>query len=318
MKPNEQQHSLWGHHRPLKQFKKAFIENKLHHAWLITGEEGVGKLTFVHHLIKMILSKTNTALSPINALSHPDILFIDRRMDEKKQRLHSEILVDDIRAVNEFLALTPAQGVWRIVLINHAEKMNLNATNSLLKILEEPPKASLLFLTCHCPENLLSTLKSRCQKLRLNPLSKHEMQHALHFFFPDLPQNTIDQLVDASYGSIGSALKILNSGYLELKEITDNFFARPDVNSNFFTIIDTIMQYENGFTLFLELISKKIYENTVLAIREARTEFGNPLHSIAEWIDRWKQILEWHNQTISFNLDKKQTLLCELNLISKP
>ncbi len=70
-------------------------------------------------------------------------------------------------AITDFLRLTPAEGGWRVVIVDGAEWLNRNAANALLKILEEPPPRVVLLLVCAAPGRLLPTIRSRCRRLRL-------------------------------------------------------------------------------------------------------------------------------------------------------
>ncbi len=123
----------------------------------------------------------------VAAGSHADLLTVEREWDDKKSRLRGEIVVDDARAVSAFLRLTPAEGGWRVVVIDGAEHLNRNAANAVLKMLEEPPPRAVLLLTCAAPGRLLPTIRSRCRRLALHPLDAREMAHALAEYLPDTP-----------------------------------------------------------------------------------------------------------------------------------
>ncbi len=77
---------------------------------------------------------------------HADLLTVERAYDPRRRRLRGEIVVDDTREIGAFLRLTPAEGGWRVVIVDGADEMNRNAANALLKILEEPPRRALLLL----------------------------------------------------------------------------------------------------------------------------------------------------------------------------
>lgn len=316
MTPRQNDH-LWGHKKEYAYFEQSVTQNKLHHAWLINGEEGIGKVTFVYHLVRLILGVNSAAISRIKAGSHADLLVIGRRIDEKKNRLRSEILMDDIKSVGEFLRLTPAEGGWRIVIIEDADLMNRNAANSLLKLLEEPPKGALLFLITTHPNRLLPTILSRCRKMTLRGLSFDEMMQGLTVLRPMLSKIEKEKIIQFSDGSLGKALQLLDSGHLNLKEIVDNLLNAPLKGKEIYKQVDLILQKENGFTLFLNLLTDEISAHIRLAVQENRHEFGNPSRTIPRWIEIWQTLLKWHKETESFNLDKKQTLISELNLVSE-
>ncbi|MDI2090345.1 DNA polymerase III subunit delta' [Commensalibacter oyaizuii] len=316
MLPRENNH-LWGHQKEYAYFKQAVAQNKLHHAWLISGEEGIGKATFVYHLIRLILGTDDKAISRIKAGSHADLLVIGRRFDDKKNRLRAEILIEDIRSVAEFLRLTPAEGGWRVVVIEDADKMNRNAANSLLKLLEEPPQAALLFLITTHPNRLLPTILSRCRKMPLHGLSDQEMIAGLSVLSPNLPFIEQQTAIDLADGSLGKALQLLESGYLNIKDIIDTLLNNPITGKEIYAQVEMILQKENGFSLFLNLLTDAISDRIRHAVREGKTQFGNPSRTIPQWIDLWQKLLKWHKDTESFNLDKKQTLISEFNLVSE-
>ncbi len=150
----------------------------MHHAWLITGAPGVGKATLAYRFARRLLAGVQPgdtlAVDPASPVfrrvavgSHADLLTVEREWDDKKSRLRGEIVVDDARAISAFLRLTPAEGGWRVVVIDGAEHMNRNAANAVLKMLEEPPPRAVLLLTCAAPGRLLPTIRSRCRRLAL-------------------------------------------------------------------------------------------------------------------------------------------------------
>src|SRR4029077_13207291 len=105
----------------------------------------------------------------VAAAGHADLLTVERAYDPRRRRLRSEIVVDDTRAIAAFLRLTPAEGGWRVVVVDGADEMNRNAANALLKILEEPPSRALLLLVAHSPGRLLPTIRSRVRRFPLSP-----------------------------------------------------------------------------------------------------------------------------------------------------
>jgi DNA polymerase III subunit delta' len=141
--------------------------NRLPHALLIQGEPVTGKRHFVNALAQKMLCAgvgefacgecKNCQL--FLAGTHAD--FVNIGLEEKSK----QIKVDQIRAVIEFISKTSQQGGMKIVVIEPAEQMNINAANSLLKCLEEPAGDSLIILLSHAPNRLLPTIRSRCQNI---------------------------------------------------------------------------------------------------------------------------------------------------------
>jgi DNA polymerase-3 subunit delta' len=163
--------------------------DRLGHAWLIVGAEGSGKKRWVQFVAASLLcqkSKTqiNSLFDENNEVaiqsfcgtcsschlfsqhSHPDFHLIQ---PEKKL-----ILVDQVREAAQQAYGTAQRGGWKILVITPAEAMNVNAANALLKVLEEPPASTLLFLLANQPSQLLATLRSRCQQIKLGVPKKVE------------------------------------------------------------------------------------------------------------------------------------------------
>ncbi len=101
-----------------------------------------------------------------------------------------------MRDVGEFLHLTPGEGGWRVVIVDAAEEMNINAANAVLKVLEEPPRQALLLLVTHAPGRLLPTIRSRCRLLNLAPLADGQVETLLTRYRPELGADDRSVLVD--------------------------------------------------------------------------------------------------------------------------
>lgn len=307
---------LWGHQKELSFFKQAIARKKLHHAWLITGQEGIGKTTFAYHLARLLLGTDSAAIQRIKAGSHADLLTIARSEDKKKQRLRSEILLEDIKAVGEFLKLTPAEGGWRVVIIEEADLMNRNAANSLLKLLEEPPKGSILLLVTAHPGRLLPTIRSRCRNLQLTELNNEEMREGLAHLAPNIPQEKQETAIKLSEGALGKALLLLEKDSLTINEVVEKLLDNGFYGQDVYQQVDIILQQNDGFSLFINLLGDAIAHRIRQAVQSNKESFGQPLRAIPHWIDIWQKILDWHNKTERFNLDKRQTLISEFNLVS--
>jgi len=78
---------------------------------------------------------------------HADLMTVEREFDEKKGRLKNDISVESVRRIHPFVRMTAAEGGWRVVIVDGAEYLNASSQNALLKVLEEPPKKTVLILT---------------------------------------------------------------------------------------------------------------------------------------------------------------------------
>jgi len=145
-------------------------QDRLPHALLLTGPQGLGKNHFARLFAQSLLCEANNAdATPCGqcrycqlyqAGSHPDIRFVSP-LEGKKG-----IGVDQIREIGQFMALKSHYAGHKLVIVSPAETLNINAANSLLKTLEEPSARTLLLLVTHLPAQLPATIRSRCQEIR--------------------------------------------------------------------------------------------------------------------------------------------------------
>lgn len=167
-----------GHEWAVTQLQRAAAEQRIAHAYLISGPEHVGKMTLARALA---LALNCTADAPpcgrcractlINASKHPDVQIIapDGR----------SLKIDQVRALEHDLALRPVEARFRVAVFDQFETATIEAQNALLKTLEEPPDYAVLILVAADPELLLPTIVSRCQQIPLRPLTVAQVRDAL-------------------------------------------------------------------------------------------------------------------------------------------
>lgn len=227
--PRETAH-LFGQERAEAEFLDAFATGRLHHGWMLTGPQGVGKATLAWRIARFLLATppleddglfgappppTSLDIAPdhpvarrMMAGAEPGLASVTRSVNDK-DRMRDQIVVDDIRRLSRFFGLSAADGGRRVVIVDAADEMNTAAANALLKMLEEPPARTTILLVAHQPTRLLPTIRSRCRTLRLQPLSPPDMAEALAQAGADLPDNT-DALSALAAGSVGAALRLLS------------------------------------------------------------------------------------------------------------
>ena len=125
---------LFGHDSAERTFDAAARSGRLHHAWLISGAEGIGKATLAYRFARRLLTAAGDPNDPANPAfrrvaraTHADLLTVERSWDEKRKKQRTEIVVEDARDIAGFLRLTPAEGGWRVVVVDGAEHLNRNA-----------------------------------------------------------------------------------------------------------------------------------------------------------------------------------------------
>jgi DNA polymerase III subunit delta' len=178
---------LLGHTAAEAIFLDAVSRGQLHHAWLIEGPRGIGKMRFAERLAAYLFGATGDPLGApaddpvMRALmsgGHPDYRSLAREPNDKG-KLKQDISVEQVRDFIQFFTLKPALGGWRIGLIDALDDLNASGANALLKTLEEPPPQSVLFLIYHASLPILPTIRSRCRVLRLAPLTPADTEAAL-------------------------------------------------------------------------------------------------------------------------------------------
>lgn len=181
---------LFGHQHAEAAFLSAQGSGRLHHAWLIEGPSGIGKARLAMRLSAYLLgargpsdaildaSPQDPVMRAFLAGSHPDVSIHKREVNDKG-KLAQDISVEQIRLLTQFFSMKPAMGGWRIGIVDAIDEANRNASNALLKTLEEPPPQSLLFLLNHRTKPILPTIRSRCRVLQLSPLGAEDCANAL-------------------------------------------------------------------------------------------------------------------------------------------
>lgn len=311
MSPRLASLQLQGHGAELALFRQAFSKGRVPHAWLVTGPAGIGKATFAFALARILLGgegEAQPAGRRISAATHADLLVVERGFDEKKHRYRQEIVADDVRPINAFLRRTAAEGGWRVVIVDGAEWMNRSAANAVLKILEEPPPATVLILTSSAPGRLLPTIRSRCRRLELSPLPEADMRRVLHAQWPNLPERDFMRILEQAHGAPGKAVALLadaGGGVAALvAEVLQGVTAMRG-----YEIAETILRQDHGFGLFFTLLSDQMQT----AARQAAQQGHVQCMALAT---AWEQIMRVQNETERFNLDKQEALIEAMTIAS--
>ena len=190
---------------------------RLPHALLLHGQAGLGKNAFAMRLAQALLCRSPTEDTQacgkcqscvlFRSGNHPDFLRVEPLEDSNR------ILVDQVRDVIEFLAFKPHTATRKIVVISPAEAMNVNAANSLLKVLEEPPAGTLLILVAAHLSRVSVTVRSRCTRVAFNP---PPLPEALTWFrSQSVKPDEAEALLALAGGAPLAALTFATEGYAE-------------------------------------------------------------------------------------------------------
>jgi DNA polymerase-3 subunit delta' len=284
----------------------------MHHAWLLTGPEGVGKASFAYRLARRLLgaapdpalgalgSRVDDPVSrQVAARSHPDLMVLERLGEDGKIR--KVIPVDEARRLPEFFSQTPATAPYRVAIVDAADDLNINAANALLKTLEEPPPRGVLLLVSHSPGRLLPTIRSRCRVLRFSALPEAEVADLLTAR-ANVSQGDAESLARMAGGAPGRAFALAAAGALEVdKQAHDILRALPGADEALLLSIADRFRGAEGqerFNLLLERLAAQVHD---MSVSSARSGQGAGL-------DRWAQAWELLNRlpvdAESVNLDR--------------
>jgi DNA polymerase III subunit delta' len=322
---------LLGHEAAEATLLEAMRSGRMHHAWLITGPDGVGKATLAYRFARRLLAGVpvgNTlALDPLHptfrrvaAGAHADLHTVELAYDEKRRRMRTQIAVEDVRRISAFMSLTPAEGGWRVAIVDGAEEMNQSSANALLKILEEPPRRAILLLVCGAPGRLLPTIRSRCRRLRLDPLGQEAMDRLLAAYLPDLAADERGRLATVAEGSPGRALLLAEDQGLAIAGLVDELLAAlPGLKpQRAYAVADTLARGETAFSNFMDLLRAGIAAAVRETVRgradqeQARLVALRPLDA---WGDVWHALTRLQEETERFNLDKRQAVVAGLGML---
>jgi DNA polymerase III subunit delta' len=205
-----------GHHRPLEILRLALGNERLHHAYLFVGPEGVGKRTVALALAKAIHCRETKNdycdrcpdCARIQAGNHPDVRLVQTLEDKK------EISIKQVRELEKELNFRSFSGKRKIAIIDPATLLNASSQNALLKTLEEPPQNSLIVLVAPNAGVLLPTLRSRCLRIAFGPLARDEVTRFL-VSKEGINQDEASLRAALSMGSLGTAIKFDKDELLE-------------------------------------------------------------------------------------------------------
>lgn len=172
--------NILGHEWAVDMLRRHAARGEVRHAYLFCGPPGIGRRTLALRLAQALnCERPITAGDPcltcrtckqIEAMQHPDLTIIQAKDSDDLPKEGGILKVDQIREIQRTLNLKPYQSPYRVAVFLRFQEANDNASNALLKTLEEAPTHAILILTADNPEQLLPTIVSRCEILRLRPL----------------------------------------------------------------------------------------------------------------------------------------------------
>ena len=309
-----------GHEGAVNALYQAVRSRRLHHGWLLAGPPGIGKATLAYRFGRWLLaggqtpdlsvSETSGVFRRVAAATHPDFFIVERRINAKTEKLQGEIVIATIQEASAFMRLTPAEGGWRVVVVDGAEDMNPNAANALLKLLEEPPPRAILLLVSAAPGRLLPTIRSRCRVLPMTALPDTTMRALLHDYAPEADAA---RLIELAEGSIGNALNLAEGDGVAVAALVDEALNAPVKPARAQAIADSVARAVEGadkFELFFSLLRTRLAARTRAAARLGAMHLS---HNVT----LWQEFGKLEREVLGLNLDKRAAIILALEQLHR-
>jgi len=249
-----------GQNKTKKILQETISKNRISHAYLFNGNNGLGKLEIAEEFAQAIFCKNNVddgcgeciSCKKLQHNNHPDFFKIEVKEE------HSSILIEQIREMQKEISYKPYESDYKIYIINQAEKMTEEAQNSLLKTLEEPPEYAVIILTNEQKKELIPTIISRCQEVKLYNQPVDVIKDYLKKE-KDFTEKKAALYAVLARGKYKKAVKLaLKEDYVNDREKVVNFIANIDKKDNY-EIYDfsnyLIKLSDKDFTLFELMLS---------------------------------------------------------------
>jgi DNA polymerase-3 subunit delta' len=225
--------TIIGHRSTIASLQTAAARQRLAHAYLLYGEDAIGKRTtavcFAQALLCERPSETGLADTSLDACgvcrscrhiaarTHPDYFVIE----PDRELATPQIKIEQIREIEQQIMYRPLTGDRKICIIDDADRLTIGAANALLKTLEEPPDHSLFLLISSRPASLPATIRSRCQALRFATPARTDVEAAL-ILKREMPPADARFLAMLSEGRLGEALECdLTTVRAQQRELVD-------------------------------------------------------------------------------------------------
>ncbi len=285
---------LVGHELLISSFRSLVKSERLAHAYLFFGPEGVGKKLFALSLANFL--ENPPASGDFNYDEARPPIFGDAVLIEPNEG--KTIGIDEARRVKEFLHMKPNKSLKRTVIIDEAEFLTTEAQNALLKITEEPPDSSLLILIVRNPEVLMPTIGSRLQKIYFSSLPEREVvvwlvnEHSVS-------KTEAEKLAKESFGSPGLAFKMLkDEKFQATSKLAEKFLKTSSAGRKDF-LKELLEPEEFNMLSFLD---------AVILISSLRIHESDNLRKQEKEIELWHKVLGLRRDFSNFSLNPKLQL----------
>lgn len=300
-------------------FIDALDRGRLHHAWLLTGPEGIGKATFAYRVARRLLgapadreygllgaNPEHPVSRQVMGRAHPDLLVLERIGEDGKPR--KTIPVDDARKLSEFFSKSPASAPYRVAIVDAADDLNVNAANALLKTLEEPPPKGVLLMVSHSPGRLLSTIRSRCRRLAFAPPGE-EAAAAFVRARVEVSDEAALRLARMSGGAPGRALALAAAEAIVLDDAARALLADlPRVDEAMALSLADRFKGNEGQAQFNLLFDRLAERVRAMVVDRAAQGMG----ALDRWAQAWETLQRLPREVEALNLDRTDALFAAL------
>lgn len=275
--------SIIGHEKQLKQLEDDIESGNLSHAYLLAGANSVGKFTLAKKMAGILQCENNfchecPTCIQIEKGGHLDTIeFFDNG---------ESIKIGDVRALIERLSMSP-QSKYKIVILQSIERMTLDAANSFLKILEEPPARTIFIMTTNDVHFILPTIVSRVRVVMFRSVSVAYLKEKLGELYPDVDAETINNASIFSLGRIGKAVHFIENpdsliNYTKVYHDVQNFLERRNVVDRF-SYVEDLVSDEAGHSVdtFFDIL-RHVLRSKILEGDTNRDQYINTLLKIDE------------------------------------
>ncbi len=346
-----------GHEGIKERVYSILTSDNIPHAFLFSGKEGIGKFNFALEILKFLSQRfspdDNYALEQIKNLRVPYVNYIfplprgknesaatedpfasldentiEEIQNELKKKIENpyyeinvngaqNIKISSIRAIKKSLSVNTTDIPYTGIIIDKAELMSVEAQNSLLKSLEEPPERVIFFVLTKDESLLLPTIKSRCWTINFANLSKREVENVLVKFF-GLEQELVSRISPFANGSVKEASKFLQDNRFELLETTIDFLRRAiggKYNEAVKLFNEMLDETDNDLELLINLITLWLEDALIekndggedYSYREYASTFekfnkGFPNADIPQTINALQNTINFYKQNVSLKI----------------
>ena len=319
--------TLFGQEAAVSTFLQAFQSGRLHHAWILTGPEGVGKASFAYQAARFLLDP-NPAASLANslaqgrfvadphsqisrqvlALSHPDLHVLRRQAENEKKTIPTEITVDYARAAIQFFASTAGAGGYRVLIVDSADHLNRSSANALLKAIEEPPTKAVIFIVAHRWGRLLPTIRSRCQILPFRSLETADIVKVL--MASGQEEAEAQQAALRAKGSARRAYQWLDERFASVSTHVEHLLQQlPDYDRREVLVMSEAFGRKEGRSDFQTM--RETVLDWIIAQVDRHADEG--VHRLAPLAELWEKIEQAVREAESYNLDRRALALNMFN-----